>query len=206
METSTLIGLGVGYLLGSIPFTQIITKARKGIDLRKIGSGNVGGMNSIRAVGVTWGVVGILLDIFKSAVSVAIASALGAPAPTHLWAGLAAIAGHNWPIWLRFRGGKGLATALGLGLWVAWPATLISVAGSLVVLKLTKNMTFVSVAGYTLLLTAMNLMNEPATEVNIMWLSAGLVFLATLPNILELLRRPGGLRAYFRNPQPKDEI
>jgi len=101
------------YLLGSIPFALILAR-RWGSDLRAVGSGNLGATNVMRASGVRAGVLVAILDMGKGAVSVWLAARISDGAPLPAAAGLAAIIGHIYPIWLRFRGGKGVATACGV--------------------------------------------------------------------------------------------
>jgi len=103
----------VAYLIGSVPFALLLARRWGAVDLRRVGSGNLGAANVLRASGVKAGVLVAILDITKGAVSVMLAERLGghAAAPA---AGLAAIVGHIYPVWLRFRGGKGVATACGV--------------------------------------------------------------------------------------------
>jgi glycerol-3-phosphate acyltransferase PlsY len=101
------------YALGSVPFALILAR-RSGADLRRIGSGNLGAANVLRASGVKAGVMVAILDISKGAFSVAIAGRLTDNPAAPAIAGLAAIVGHIYPAWLRFRGGKGVATACGV--------------------------------------------------------------------------------------------
>ena len=101
------------YLLGSIPFALILAR-RWGSDLRAVGSGNLGATNVMRASGVRAGVLVAILDMSKGAVSVWLAARVSDGAPLPAAAGLAAIIGHIYPVWLRFRGGKGVATACGV--------------------------------------------------------------------------------------------
>jgi len=101
------------YLLGSIPFALILAR-RWGSDLRAVGSGNLGATNVMRASGVRAGVLVAILDMTKGAVSVWLAARISDGAPLPAAAGLAAIIGHIYPVWLRFRGGKGVATACGV--------------------------------------------------------------------------------------------
>ena len=100
------------YLIGSIPFALILAR-RWGADLRHVGSGNLGAANVMRASGVKAGVLVAALDMAKGAASVWIASRVSDGTELPAVAGLAAIVGHVYPIWLRFRGGKGVATACG---------------------------------------------------------------------------------------------
>jgi glycerol-3-phosphate acyltransferase PlsY len=102
-----------GYLIGSMPFALIVAR-RRGTDLRQVGSGNLGAANVMRASGVTAGVLVAALDMAKGAASVWLAARVSDGAELPAAAGLAAIIGHIYPIWLRFRGGKGVATACGV--------------------------------------------------------------------------------------------
>jgi glycerol-3-phosphate acyltransferase PlsY len=103
----------IAYLLGSIPFALLLARAA-GADLRSVGSGNLGAANVIRASGLRAGLFVALLDIAKGAASVAVAGRMTADPAAPALAGLAAVVGHIYPVWLRFRGGKGVATACGV--------------------------------------------------------------------------------------------
>lgn len=109
-----MIGVVVAYLIGSVPFALIVAKRWGAPDLRRIGSGNLGAANVLRASGVTAGVLVAILDAAKGAAGVLVASRLNGSAAAAAVAGFAAIVGHIYPIWLRFRGGKGVATACGV--------------------------------------------------------------------------------------------
>lgn len=102
-----------GYLLGSIPFAQVLARLN-GVDLRKVGSGNVGAGNLTKSVGLAWGITGGILDGLKGLVPVwlALRSGLGPGAAGLI--GVAAVIGHNWSIFMRGRSGRGLATAFGI--------------------------------------------------------------------------------------------
>ena len=103
-----------GYLLGSIPFALLTARRWSLVDLRQVGSGNLGAANVMRASGVRAGVLVALLDMLKGVASVVLAERMSANAAAPALAGFAAIVGHIYPIWLRFRGGKGVATACGV--------------------------------------------------------------------------------------------
>ena len=109
----TLVVLSA-YAIGSVPFAWLLARRWGAHDLRDVGSGNLGAANVLRASGVTAGVVVALLDITKGALSVAIARYVSDQPAAPAAAGLAAIVGHIYPVWLRFRGGKGVATACGV--------------------------------------------------------------------------------------------
>ena len=108
------LGIAAAYLIGSVPFALLLTRRWSAVNLRSIGSGNLGAANVMRASGVAAGVLVAALDAAKGAVSVALAARLSADTAAPAAAGLAAILGHVYPIWLRFRGGKGVATACGV--------------------------------------------------------------------------------------------
>ena len=101
----------MAYCLGSVPFALLLAR---GDDVRRIGSGNVGAANVLRASGVRAGVLVAMLDIAKGAASVVLAMRLSTDGSVPAAAGFAAILGHIYPVWLRFRGGKGVATACGV--------------------------------------------------------------------------------------------
>lgn len=102
------------YFIGSVPFAWLLSRRWGQADLRRVGSGNLGAANVLRAWGVRAGVIVAVLDIMKGALSVALAERFGGAAAAPAAAGLAAIVGHIYPVWLRFRGGKGVATACGV--------------------------------------------------------------------------------------------
>ena len=106
--------IAAAYLIGSIPFALILARRWGAADLRRVGSGNLGAANVLRASGVTAGVLVAALDIAKGAVSVVLAQRLGGAGAGPAAAGVAAIVGHVYPVWLGFRGGKGVATACGV--------------------------------------------------------------------------------------------
>jgi acyl phosphate:glycerol-3-phosphate acyltransferase len=121
---SLLAGLFLGYLLGSIPFGLLLTKLAGLGDIRTMGSGNIGATNVLRS-GNKWIAAATLLgDLLKGTVAVLLADYfLGGDAA--LAAGLGAFLGHIFPVWLRFKGGKGVATYLGVALALAWPAFVV---------------------------------------------------------------------------------
>jgi len=104
----------VAYLIGSIPFALILARRWGAADLRRVGSGNLGAANVMRASGLAAGVLVAALDMAKGAASVWLAARVSTGDAVPAAAGLAAIVGHIYPVWLRFRGGKGVATACGV--------------------------------------------------------------------------------------------
>jgi acyl phosphate:glycerol-3-phosphate acyltransferase len=123
LETSAswlIVTVILGYLLGAIPFGILVTRMMGLGDLRQIGSGNIGATNVLRTGNKPAALATLLLDGGKGAAAVLIARALAGEDAAQL-AGLGAFLGHLFPVWLRFKGGKGVATFLGILLALAWP-------------------------------------------------------------------------------------
>ena len=119
---SYALAFAFGYLLGSIPFGLLLTRAAGAPDIRTIGSGNIGATNVLRT-GRKWlAATTLLCDMFKGTVAVLVAKHFGMDAA--LAAGLGAFVGHLFPIWLTFKGGKGVATYIGVLIGLYWPAAL----------------------------------------------------------------------------------
>jgi len=133
-----VVGVVFAYLIGSVPFALIIAKRWGEPDLRRIGSGNLGAANVLRSSGVTAGVLVALLDVGKGAAGVMLAARLDGSNTAPAVAGFAAIVGHIYPVWLRFRGGKGVATACGVFTALAPVAVPPALAVFLVAAWLTK--------------------------------------------------------------------
>jgi len=117
------------YLLGSIPFGYLLVRLRSGRDVRSVGSGNIGATNVVRAAGWSTGVATLILDLAKGMFAVWLAGHFSdGNIRIVMFAGLAAILGHIFPVWLKFSGGKGVATALGVFLMISWTAVAAAVA------------------------------------------------------------------------------
>lgn len=128
-----LLGVLVGYLIGTFPSADLVTRlvSRGSVDIRQSGSGNPGGLNTMRVLGKGWGVLVIVLDALKGVIAGFVGLAIGDAAAYA--AGTAAISGHVWPVWTRFRGGRGVATAGGSFLSVFPPFFPIAAVFALVV-------------------------------------------------------------------------
>jgi glycerol-3-phosphate acyltransferase PlsY len=113
VQMQDLLVISLGYILGSIPFALLVSQ-RRGVDLRRVGSGNVGAANVLRTSGVSAAVVAMCLDALKGSVAVLLAQRLAAGQAATVAAGCASVLGHIHPVWLGFRGGKGVATAAGV--------------------------------------------------------------------------------------------
>jgi glycerol-3-phosphate acyltransferase PlsY len=111
---STISAVIIGYLLGSIPFAYIAARIKGGVDIRQVGGGNMGALNVIREIDRVAGYAVWLADIAKGMLAVFIAQWLGLETFWVYTAGFAAVVGHNWPVFLGFRGGKGGATIMGI--------------------------------------------------------------------------------------------
>ena len=135
LGTLALVAAG-GYLLGSIPFGVILTRAGGAGDVRQIGSGNIGATNVLRTGRKDLAIATLLLDAGKGAVALLIARALFDSDVAGAIAGGAAFLGHLFPVWLGFKGGKGVATFFGLLLAAAWPLGLLAGATWLLIAAL----------------------------------------------------------------------
>jgi glycerol-3-phosphate acyltransferase PlsY len=134
--TLCLLSFVIGYLLGSIPFGLFLAKLAGLGDLRQIGSGNIGATNVLRTGNKPLAALTLLLDLLKGTVAVWVGSHFGPYAA--MAAALGAFLGHLYPVWLRFRGGKGVATYIGVLLGLYWPAALVFCAVWLLVAAATR--------------------------------------------------------------------
>lgn len=144
-----LLAVLAAYLMGSIPFAQLLS-TRRGIDLRRVGSGNVGASNVLRTLGVRPAVLAMMLDAVKGTVAVLIAQRLTNGVAAPVAAGLASMIGHVYPVWLRFRGGKGVATAAGAFAVLTPVAAVVAVGAFLLTVAVTR---FISVGSMVAALT-----------------------------------------------------
>ena len=140
--------LAIAYLLGSIPFGYILVRLFLHKDIRATGSGNIGATNVARSGAKGLGIATLVLDTLKAVAAVLIAKHL-APGNLELatLAAVATILGNVFPIWLGFKGGKGVASALGVYLALSWPAALCALAVFIVILILTKYVSLASILG-----------------------------------------------------------
>jgi glycerol-3-phosphate acyltransferase PlsY len=160
----SVIAVILGYLLGSISFAFLLTRSR-GIDLRKVGSRNVGAANVLRSAGVVPAVAVMLLDAAKGAVAVLVARMMTGDLTVATAAGLAAIAGHIWPAWLRFRGGKGVATSAGVFAVLAPSATAIAALVFIITIFVTRFVSAGSIVGAIALAVAAGVWGAPGPVV-----------------------------------------
>jgi glycerol-3-phosphate acyltransferase PlsY len=168
-----------GYLCGSIPFGYLLTKLVVGVDVRTVGSGNIGGTNVARAGGKKLGVLVILLDAAKAIVPILVARAVLPPSPaTERWVvavAIAAFVGHLFPVWLGFRGGKGVATAFGIFAVLAPAAALAAAVGYAIAYGATRISSVGSLSGTAACVAAAFVIYGPARPVSWAALVLGLL-------------------------------
>jgi glycerol-3-phosphate acyltransferase PlsY len=146
-----ILSIIIGYLLGSIPTAYIVSRLRKGIDIRNVGSGNMGGANVMREIGAHEGVFVGLFDIAKGAVAILIAQALNIPELWVFGTGFAALVGHNFPVFAGFRGGRGSATIIGIFLVLAPQAILVTLVVVAIPFFTSRKFTGAIIIGFALL-------------------------------------------------------
>lgn len=151
MNISTFTVLIAGYLLGSIPFAYLLARRHRGIDLRLAGSGNVGAANVLRTTTKKIGVSAMALDVAKGIASVLVARQIDPGGSGPAVAGIAAVLGHIYPVWLGFRGGKGVATTCGVFTILAPQATAVATLTFLALVWWTRYISLGSVAASVML-------------------------------------------------------
>jgi glycerol-3-phosphate acyltransferase PlsY len=207
-SAATLWGLVVlGYFLGSIPFGYLLVRATGGGDIRYIGSGNIGATNVARTSGWSVGVATLLLDAAKGSLAVWIAGHFSRGSiRIMIFAGLAAIVGHVFPVWLQFKGGKGVATALGVFLAICWPAAAVAVLLFLLVALFYRYVSLASISAAAALPLLVYVLyapgHAPPTAVSVCTLLAAvLVIVKHRDNIERLL---AGTEPRFEMSRKKD--
>ena len=174
-----------GYLLGSIPFGLVLTKLAGLGDIRKVGSGNIGATNVLRTGSKKLAAVTLLLDGAKGAVALLIAGLWGPDMAILAAAG--AMLGHCFPVWLKFNGGKGVATALGILIAIAWPVGLLACATWLAVAALFRYSSLAALAALALAPVYAWYLADPQ-RMQLALFIAFLVWLRHKTNIVRLLR------------------
>jgi len=184
MSFALLIALVFGYLLGSIPFGLLLTRAAGLGDVRKIGSGNIGATNVLRTGHKGLAAATLILDALKGTVAVLIAARYGnEPA---IAAGLGAFVGHLFPIWLGFKGGKGVATYIGVLFGLMWQAALLFLAVWIIVALLFRYSSLSALTACVLIPIALWFWGRPDLAILFAALSV-IVFIKHRANILRLL-------------------
>ena len=149
-----IVSFALSFLIGGIPFGYLIARVVLKDDIRKHGSGNIGATNVGRVCGWKWGSLVLVLDALKGLLPTLIcprwlATADGYPQSLQfltIVAGMSAIAGHMFPVWLGFKGGKGVATALGVVLVISWKASLVALGAFIIIVALSRMVALASIA------------------------------------------------------------
>ena len=190
-ESYILLGTLLGYMLGSIPFGLLLTRVAGLGDIRAIGSGSIGATNVLRTGRKGLAGATLLLDGLKGAAAVLIALWL-AGHDAALWAGLGAILGHLFPVWLGFHGGKGVATGYGVLIAVAWPVGLGAGAIWLVVAKLARISSLAGLVSFA-----------AAPVLAALLADSGVVKLALAIAVLVFIRHHANIRRLLAGTEPR---
>jgi glycerol-3-phosphate acyltransferase PlsY len=184
-----ILSVVIGYLLGSIPTAYIVSRVRRGVDIRTIGSGNMGGANVMREIGTYEGAFVGLFDIAKGAGAILIAQALNL---SELWVfgtGFAAVVGHNFPVFAGFRGGRGSAAIIGIFLVLAPLATLVTLAVVAIPFFATRKFAGAVIIGLALLPLFIWLLEDSLSLVRYALAIDLFMLLRNLPDIRRLLAK-----------------
>jgi acyl phosphate:glycerol-3-phosphate acyltransferase len=188
-----LLWAAIGYLLGSIPFGLLLTRAAGLGDIRAVGSGNIGATNVLRTGNKGLAAATLLLDAIKGAAAVWLARHFGPPdALAPLVAGVAAFIGHVFPLWLKFKGGKGVATYLGTLLALSWPMGLAFAGIWLAMLALRRISSLSALAGAALVPVAAAFAN-----------GAPLALASGLMSLIIFIRHAQNIARIFKGTEPK---
>ena len=182
----------LGYLLGSIPFGLLLTRMAGLGDIRGIGSGNIGATNVLRTGRKALAAATLILDALKGAAAILIARSVLWDHDTALFAGLAAVLGHLFPVWLNFKGGKGVATALGVLIAASWPVGLAACATWLAVAAVARMSSLASLASLA-----------AAPLVALILEEFSLVKLAFTIAVLVFVRHQANIRRLFAGTEPR---
>lgn len=148
---NTFVALLAAYLIGSLSFGYMAGKLLRGIDIRQYGSGNTGTTNIQRTLGTGPAIVVLLLDAGKGLAAVFLARALTGAPTVEMLAGVTSVLGHNWPMFHRFRGGRGIATSVGVLLGLTWQVGVIATAVGFVIIGATRYVSLGSIIGSLLI-------------------------------------------------------
>ncbi|WP_372994684.1 glycerol-3-phosphate 1-O-acyltransferase PlsY [Lutispora sp.] len=177
----------IAYFLGNISASYIIAKYTKGIDIRKYGSGNAGATNVFRTLGPKAGLLAFLGDALKGAIAVILGYITGGE-DGQIAAGIFVVMGHNWPILLGFKGGKGIATTIGAMIAINPYIVAAIVPIGIVIIIITKYVSLASVMGMTLFPILMLITKQPAKLVLFSFLLSAMAIYRHRTNIVKLLK------------------
>ena len=192
---SIIIILLISYLIGSFPSGYLYAKNLKGIDLRSVGSGSTGATNVLRNVGKWPALIVFVLDVLKGVIAVKIAYYFLTANIFQVLAGLAAITGHIWPIWLKGKGGKAVATGLGIFIALSWKVGLASFGTFLTVISLTQIVSLSSITAAILLPIYM--------LINIGTINHSFTIFSFIVAIIVIWKHRSNLNRIFKGEEPK---
>jgi len=175
------------YLLGAIPFGLIIARLQRGIDIRDHGSGNIGTSNVLRTLGRRAALLTLGGDLMKGYVSVLLGRLFEVPEPWLVAAGVAAIIGHNWPAYVGFRGGKGVATSFGAALALMPHIAFFALAVYLAVAAVSRYTSLAALIGSASLVLWVHILRASRPQVLFSLISAALIYLRHRENIQRLI-------------------
>ncbi len=187
--TRELVFVGIAYLLGSLPTALLAVRFATGADVRREGSGNVGATNATRSAGVAVGIIVTLIDIGKGVVAVFLMTGVNPSSRWQIAALLAATLGHCFPVWLRFRGGKGVATAFGGATLLAPLPCVCAVVTWIIVVLITRYVSVASMVAAASLPLWMVLVDDPPVALLAgVSVAAVLVILSHISNMKRIAR------------------
>lgn len=189
--TPRIVSIAIAYLMGSIPFGYLLVRFFRKEDIREQGSGNIGATNVLRSGSKGLGIATLVLDLGKALAAVMVAKLLvPGQFDVAMIAAVAAVAGHVFPVWLRFKGGKGVASALGVLLGLCWPVAVAAMLVFAVVVTLSRYVSLASIAAAVAVPVAawfLEPVHTPIAICGFLWLSV-LVIVKHHANLGRLLR------------------
>lgn len=204
-----LLGAGLSYLFGSTPTAYLIFKKKKGRDIRKYGYKNMGALNIYHLLGPFHALTTLLIDMAKGAIPIWVAQSLEMSGSGMILCSLMAIAGHNWPIFLNFRGGKGVSTSLGIMVVLMKRQLLFWLILVVILFSIIKNFSFSMGLSFLLIPLISWWIQEPAYIIYLSISIPLLMLLRVFPNMIKLYRlSSGNLRKFFSfviNGYPREE-
>lgn len=187
-----LFGASLSYLLGSTPTAYLIFKKKKGKDIRKCGSKNMGVLNIYHLLGPFYAFVTFLIDAAKGAIPIRVAQSLGMNSSGIILCSLMAVVGHNWPIFLNFRGGKGVSTSLGIMMVLMKKQLFFWLVLVALFFAIIKNFSSSMGLGFALVPFLNWWMNEPSYILYLSILLPLLMLIRLFPNMIKLYRLSSG--------------
>ena len=183
-----IISIILAYLLGSISTSYLVGKAVRGVDIRDYGSGNAGATNTLRVLGWKMALVVLAGDIIKGVLAIAFASMVTSNSHIYMaFAGLFAILGHNWPIFFQFRGGKGVATTIGVLAVLSFTSAIYAGLLAIIIILVTRYVSLGSLVFMTFTFVFQFFMHTPAFYIWITLVIGVLVYWRHRENIARLI-------------------